>query len=73
MNIQGTYREHTGNIQGTYREHTDEDMYVKVNQTILTLDSHDMPAIEMPSRHVTVMTPTMRMSLIGSAMTAPFS
>jgi hypothetical protein len=23
VNIQGTFREHSGNIQGTFREHTD--------------------------------------------------
>lgn len=39
----------------------------------LTLDSHAMPAIEIPSRQVTVMTPMMRMSLVRSTMTAPFS
>lgn len=39
----------------------------------LTLDSHAMPAIEMPRRQVTVMTPMMRMSLVRSTMVAPFS
>ena len=37
----------------------------------LTLDSHAMPAIEIPSRHVTVMMPMMRMSLVWSTMKAP--
>lgn len=39
----------------------------------LTLDSQAMPAIEIPSRQVTVMMPMMRMSLVRLTMVAPFS
>lgn len=34
----------------------------------VTLASHSMPAREMPSSTVTVTTPMMRMSLVGSTM-----
>lgn len=39
----------------------------------LTFDSHAIPAIEIPRRHVTVMTPMMRMSLVRSTTATPYS
>lgn len=39
----------------------------------LTLDSHSIPAREMASSTVTVTTPMMRMSLMGSTMGEPYS
>lgn len=42
-------------------------------QDVLTLDSHSIPANEMSRRIVTVITPTIRMSLIGSTMATPNS
>lgn len=44
-----------------------------LHQPLLTLASHSMPAREMASSMVTVTTPTMRMSLMGSTMGLPYS
>lgn len=38
-----------------------------------TFDSHAIPAIEIPRRHVTVMIPMMRMSLVRSTIATPYS
>lgn len=39
----------------------------------LTFDSHAIPAMEIPRRHVTVMMPMIRMSLVRSTIETPFS
>lgn len=51
----------------------DPDPPSQAHHILLTLDSHSIPASEMASSTVTVTTPMIRMSLMGSTMGVPYS